>query len=333
MRTIINNENDPYYNLALEETLLKSETAPDMLVWLWQNRPAVIIGRHQNAREEVNIAAIRKRGIDVVRRISGGGAVYHDSGNVNFTFIAPARGKGEELFRRFTEPVIDALRSLGVPAEFTGRNDIVAGGKKISGNAQAYYRDRMFHHGTLLFDSDLATVGAVLNAAPDKIKSKGVKSVRSRVANIRTYLKEDITIEEFKSRLLSRLLATDDIQSREYRLSPAEEETARRLAADKYRTWEWNYGRSPAFETVKSGRFAGGKITFHLDIKAGKIAACHIGGDFFGKLEIAGLETALVGALFTPAAVAAVLDSVPLGDYLFNIAKEDILACLFNQTV
>src|SRR5690554_4111075 len=173
MYTISNYGSDPYYNLALEEYLLKSDKIPPNLVWLWQNRPAVIVGRNQNTVEEINLKVIKEKKIDVVRRISGGGAVYHDLGNINFTFITSALGNSEDLFRRFTEPVIAALREMGVPAVFSGRNDIVVNGKKISGNAQAYYQRRMYHHGTLLFDTDLDTVAAVLNVASDKISSKG----------------------------------------------------------------------------------------------------------------------------------------------------------------
>lgn len=333
MLTIINNENDPYYNLALEEWLLKSGDAPDALVWLWQNRSAVIVGRHQNATEEVNLALTEARGIDVVRRISGGGAVYHDFGNVNFTFTAPFRGQAEDLFRQFTAPVIAALRSFSVPAEFSGRNDIVVCGKKVSGNAQAYYRDRMFHHGTILFDSDLDAIDAVLNVAPDKIQAKGVKSVRSRVTNVRPFMREDITVSAFMERLLAYLLGTDDIEARTFRLAPEAEAEVRRLAAEKYRTWEWNHGHSPFYNVTKSARFAGGKVAFYLHVQDGLIASCRIRGDFFSKLDIEGLEAALTGVAFTPEAVGGVLTAVPLDDYIFNVSRDELIGCLFPSAV
>ncbi|MDD4388883.1 MAG: lipoate--protein ligase [Bacilli bacterium] len=330
MYTIINNSNNPYYNLALEEYLLKSETVPQELVWLWQNRPAVIVGRNQNTIEEINHTMIKEKGIDVVRRISGGGAVYHDLGNINFTFITSARDGSADLFRQFTAPVIAALRTVGVPAEFSGRNDIIVNNKKISGNAQAYYRDRMVHHGTILFDADLETVGAVLNVSMDKISSKGVKSVRSRVDNIKPYLKAAITIEDFKKILLQYLIQNQDITARTYRLGAADKAAIRGLVNTKYRTREWNYGQSPAFEMVRSGRFTGGKITFHINVKGGKIVGCRIFGDFFGKKDIEDLAAALLGVAFFPQALSNALDGFPLDEYLFNINKNDIINCLFN---
>jgi len=329
MYTISNYGSDPYYNLALEEYLLKSDKIPPNLVWLWQNRPAVIVGRNQNTVEEINLKVIKEKKIDVVRRISGGGAVYHDLGNINFTFITSALGNSEDLFRRFSEPVIAALREMGVPAVFSGRNDIVVNGKKISGNAQAYYQRRMYHHGTLLFDTDWDTVAAVLNVASDKLISKGIKSVRSRVDNIKPHLKKMISIDDFKNKLLVFLLKRNPGACL-YRLDAAEEAAVSRLANIKYRTWEWNYGQSPPFTTVRSGRYGGGKIAFYLNVKAGKIIDCRIYGDFFGKKDIVDLERALMGIAFSPEAVEKRLEGFPLEQYLFNIDKKDLADCLFS---
>jgi lipoate-protein ligase A len=182
---IINESVNPYYNLALEEYLLKETDPGDDLFMLWQNRPAIIVGRNQNTWDEINLDFVRKNNIAVVRRMTGGGAVYHDLGNLNFTFIARDRKESSAIldFARFARPVVDALRELGVPAEFSGRNDIVVDGAKVSGNAQYRYKDLVLHHGTLLFDSRIEDMVQALNVSKDKIASKGVASVRSRVAS------------------------------------------------------------------------------------------------------------------------------------------------------
>lgn len=329
MYTIENNINNPFYNLALEEYLLKSESVPGDIVWLWQNEPSVIIGRNQNTVEEINESLIREKGIHVARRLSGGGAVYHDFGNVNFTFISSSRKADPNIFRRFTMPVIAALRDLGVNADFSGRNDIVVDAKKISGNAQAYHKNRMFHHGTLLYEADLDIIAAVLNVAPDKISSKGVKSVRSRVDNIRPHMRTDMTTAEFKEHLLQSLLATKHIGKKVYALSEKEKTSVEALAEAKYRTRAWNYGESPVFELVKSGRCPGGKITFHINISRGKISACRIYGDFFGKEDIGNLAAALTGVYYTKEGIKEFLRNFPLADYVYNISGEDIMRCLF----
>src|SRR5690554_1895283 len=190
MYTIINRSTDPRYNLALEEYVLKYLDTTEDIILLWQNEPSVIIGRNQNTTEEINATYIKEHNIHVVRRISGGGAVYHDFGNLNFTFVTNNLRENLNNYRKFTEPVIQALNELGVPAEFSGRNDIVVEGKKISGNAQSYHKNRMFHHGTILFNANLEMVAKVLQVSADKIASKGIKSNRSRVTNILPYLKE-----------------------------------------------------------------------------------------------------------------------------------------------
>jgi len=329
MYTIVNNSKNPYYNLALEEYILKEKSYLGDFIWLWQNRPAVIIGRNQNAYEEINHQFIKEKEIDVVRRISGGGAVYHDMGNINFTFISKNINKSDNMFHQFTEPVISALRNLGVSAEFSGRNDIVVNNKKVSGNAQAYYQDRLYHHGTLLFDSDLDIIEQVLNVGFDKISSKGIKSVRSRVDNIKPYLKTKINIEDFKSYLISYLLGTKDIKQKLYCLNDEEQNKIKKLAEEKYQQWNWNYGRSPSFAFVKSGRFIGGKISFYLNVKKGLIIDCKIYGDFFGSKDIEELAKQFEGIEYSQLAFNKVLDRFPWKDYIYNITKEEIMNCLF----
>ena len=201
MIKIVNENTDPRINLAVEEYALNYLDPREDYAILWQNEPAVIIGRNQNTVAEVNAPYIKEHGIHVVRRLSGGGAVYHDFGNLNFTFIVDADKTVVSNFEYFTKPVIEALASLGVKAEFSGRNDITIDGQKFSGNAQYWSKDRLLHHGTILYNSDLSVVQEALNVKLDKIQSKGVKSVRSRVTNIFPHLPKPITIDEFKETL------------------------------------------------------------------------------------------------------------------------------------
>lgn len=329
MLTIINEKTDPRYNLALEEYVLKNLPKDNDYILLWQNEPSVIIGRNQNTIEEINYKYIKEHNIHVVRRISGGGAVYHDFGNLNYTFVTDNTKDNLNNFRKFTQPVIDALRALGVPAEFAGRNDIVVEGKKISGNAQSFWKGRMFHHGTILFDANLEVVQEALNVKIDKIESKGIKSVRSRVTNILPYLKEKMTVEQFEQHLLKFLLGTDDIESMVYCLTNEDLEKINQLKKEKYDTWKWNYGESPEFTVVKEKRYQGGKVSFKLNVIDGIIKDIRIYGDFFGKLDVKDIEEGLIGKLFKEDIIKEELTKFNLEDYFFNITLENLIDCLF----
>lgn len=329
MITIINKSKDPRFNLALEEYVLKYLPIKEDIVMLWQNEPSIIIGRNQNTIEEINASFVKKHNINVVRRISGGGAVYHDLGNLNFTFVTDSTKDNLNNFRKFTQPVIDALRVLGVPAEFAGRNDIVVEGKKISGNAQSFWKGRMFHHGTILFDANLEVVQEALNVKIDKIESKGIKSVRSRVTNILPYLKEKMTVEQFEQHLLKFLLGTDDIESMVYCLTNEDLEKINQLKKEKYDTWKWNYGESPEFTVVKEKRYQGGKVSFKLNVIDGIIKDIRIYGDFFGKLDVKDIEEGLIGKLFKEDIIKEELTKFNLEDYFFNITLENLIDCLF----
>ena len=265
MITIINKKTDPRYNLALEEYVLKNVPTSEDIVMLWQNEPAIIIGRNQNTIEEINVEYVKENNIHVVRRTSGGGAVYHDFGNLNYTFVTNNLKDNLNNYRKFTEPVINALVDLGVPAEFSGRNDIVVEGKKISGNAQSYFKNRMFHHGTILLNANLDDVAKMLQVKADKIESKGIKSIRSRVGNILPYIKGKMNMEEFINYLLVHILKTNTIEDKTYHLTEQDYQAIDKLMREKYMTWEWNYGESPEFSVVKEKRYAGGKLQFYLD--------------------------------------------------------------------
>lgn len=328
MKTIINDSKNPRFNLALEEYVLKYLDSDEDFVLLWQNDNSVIVGRNQNTFEEINDSIVKKYNVNVVRRITGGGAVYHDGGNLNFSFVTKMKDNLND-YKKFTAPVIEALNTLGVPAEFHGRNDIVVEDKKISGNAQSYHKQKMLHHGTILFDANLAFVAEVLNVKPDKIKSKGIKSNRARVTNIKPYLKETISMPEFKKTLLAYLLGTDNIQNHIYELTQADLTKIEELMAKRYNKWDWNFGENPDFTLEKSGRYPGGKVTFHLDIKAGKIKDVKIFGDFLGSKDITTLEDRLRGTVFSEEAIKPLMEKEPLDEYFFNITVDDIMHCLF----
>ncbi|WP_409345030.1 lipoate--protein ligase [Paenibacillus sp. MBLB4367] len=319
---------DPALNLALEEYALKHFPAGEDYLLFYINEPSIIIGKNQNTVEEINAAYVKDNGIHVVRRLSGGGAVYHDLGNLNFSFITNDDGKSFHNYRKFTEPVVKALHGLGVEAELTGRNDIQVGERKISGNAQYSTKGRMFSHGTLMFDSEIENVVSALNVNPEKIKSKGVKSIRSRVANISEFLREPLTVSEFRHKLLDSIFGGTDVP--EYKLSEADWEAVRKLADERYRNWDWNYGKSPAFNIRHTKRIEGvGTFDVRLDVKNGQIAEAAIYGDFFGALDSEAFAERLVGLKYDETAVRELLDSSDLTLYFGPITKEQWLELMF----
>lgn len=328
MINIINNSNDPRFNLALEEYALNELFPGEELAIIWQNEPTVVIGRNQNTIEEINEVYIKANGINVVRRLSGGGAVYHDLGNLNFTFIVPSQKNVVSNFKKFTKPVIAALQSLGVPAEFSGRNDITIEGKKFSGNAQYWSKDRLLHHGTILFNSDLSVVQEALQVKPEKLVSKGVKSVRSRVTNIYPYLKTPLEIEDFKRILLRYMLQGDE--HRNYELTSRDLRRIEELMETRYSQWSWNYGHSPAFALEKSQRFPGGQLNLKLNVKHGLITEMGIYGDFFGRKDVQELAKSLQGQPYEEDALRSFLARLPFAEYFLAISLDEFLECLFH---
>lgn len=317
---------DPRLNLALEEYLLRHVRVDEALLLFYINEPAVIIGRNQNTLEEIDPDYVKAHGIHVVRRLSGGGAVYHDLGNLNFSFITPGK-ENLHNFARFIEPVVDVLRDLGVSAELRGRSDIFADDKKISGNAQYASGGRMFSHGTLLFDTDLETMLKAINPRQVTIESKAVQSIRNFVTNIRELLPVESDIEQFKEALLRGIFGTADIPT--YDLSAAEWAQVRAMAAERYETWAWNVGRSPRFNMQKSEKLPVGKIDARIEVDKGRIRAVKFYGDFTGKRDVADLEETLVGVPYEPDALALALQDVDVAEYFGGLAKEDFLDLLY----
>lgn len=319
---------DPTLNLALEEYALLTLDLSDSYLLFYVNRPSIIIGKHQNTIEEIDADFVHQHDITVVRRISGGGAVYHDLGNLSFSFITRYTPQRFNNYAEFTGPVVEALRELGVPAERTGRNDIVVEGRKVSGNAQVVRGDRMFSHGTLLLDSNLDDVMRALKPKPGKVESKGIQSVRSRVANISEFLGAPLPMDDFRAALLAHLFpGGGPVPSHEF--SADDRRRVEDLANAKYRTWDWNYGESPPFNLQRTRRFPSGEIDVRLDVTDGIVRAVRVFGDFFSSREIADLERGLTGVRYRRADLADALRTAEAGAFVSGVSESDLLSLIF----
>jgi len=320
---------DPRINLALEEYALRNFGEAEDYLLFYINEPSIIIGRNQNTLEEINDEYVRENGIHVVRRASGGGAVYHDRGNLNFSFITNYKKENLNNFKKFTKPVIHVLQQMGVEAEMSGRNDLIVNNRKISGNAQFSTGKRMFSHGTLLFNSDLDEVTRTLDVKMNKIESKGHKSVRSRVANISEFIDEDIDIYEFRSRLLKGLFEERE-KFDSYRLTDEEWERVHELKDKKYGNWDWNFGSSPKFDIQRNKRFPIGEIDLRLDVERGYIENIKIYGDFFGVEPVADIENRLQGIRYEPFVLEQVVNKIDLEQYFGKIHEDDFLELIYG---
>ena len=318
---------DPAYNLAAEEYLLRHRR--EDIFYLWRNAPSIIIGKNQNAYSEIDVDYVREHGIKVVRRLTGGGAVFHDLGNINFTFIATQKEAGADVsFERFTRPVIEFLRSLGLDAAFSGRNDIQVSGYKISGNAQTRCGDRFMHHGTLLFGANMTDLSRALTVHPLKIQGKSIRSVRARVANISEFLAEPMEVTAFMDKLLAFVEAQYP-DGEAYAFTEADRTAIARLCEEKYAQWSWNFGENPAYSFQKTAKFDGGLIEVRMDIEGERIARIRIAGDFFGVAEMSELEAALTGVRHEQESIRAALAGVDLAAYLGGITAEQLLQTMF----
>ena len=318
---------DPSYNLAMEQYVFDCLPRDRMYFMLWQNDNAIIVGKYQNTISEINEEAVRERGIRVVRRLSGGGAVYHDLGNLNYSFITDAGDKESISMARFTHPVVEALKGLGLQAEASGRNDILVEGRKVSGTAQRLCGNRILHHGTLLFDANPDMVTGALQVDPEKFRSKSTKSVRSRVGNIRSFLPTDMTLEQFWGYLKS-CLCENGFETGE--LDKQELNRIRGLKREKYDTWEWNYGKSPKYDMTNRRRWSGGGLEVRAQIEEGRICALVFYGDFLAMRPLEDITSALEGCLMRREDVAAVLDGFPLNEYFGGISRQELLDTIFS---
>ena len=328
MITIETHSHSAFVNLAFEEYFLKSKDLDDDIIMLWQNEPAVVVGRFQNTLEEINQPFLNAHSIPVARRISGGGAVYHDLGNLCFSFILRDVSPGTMDASRYIRPVVNALVQLGIPVKVAGRNDLTIDGKKFSGNAMALHKNRLLFHGTLLFDTDLDMLGLVLKSASDKIESKAIKSVRSKVTNIKSYAAKDMDVLQFKQAL--KTIFFENEPQIEYQPNLEDQVEIQKLMENKYLSWDWIFGRNPATRVRSSCNFAGGKLEIELELDKGWLAACHIQSDVLDMPVIEEIELLLSNIRFTAQDIVRALEGIELENQLGSITKEELIRCMMN---
>lgn len=320
--------NKPEFNLACEEYFLRNYTEP--ILMLWQNEPTIVVGRFQNTLEEINEDFTKEKNINVIRRMTGGGAVYHDFGNLCYSFIVRGVEPENADFSVFAKPIVKALQELGLDAYTSGRNDILIDEKKISGTAMSLYKDSLLFHGTLLFDSDLSVLAEALRVNPLKIQSKSSKSVRSRVTNISAYLNEkQKDAKEFQVILKDKLyeaFAFSELELRDDDLAAIE-----KLAEEKYKSWEWNIGNNPQYSIKNCAKFDGGLLEINVDVQKGTIKDCLIRGDFLGLCSLTDLENALCDQKYEKDVVEKILQRFDIKKHFSGITMDEIIACMFGK--
>lgn len=313
------------FNIASEEHILNSY-AEDVFL-LYRNAPSIIVGRNQNTLAEINLPWVREHQIPVVRRLTGGGTVFHDLGNLNFSFIVNRSPDEESGFARYTAPVLLALQKLGVDARLEGRNDLTIQGLKFSGNARAVHSGKIQQHGTILFSSRIVDLSAALQANPLKFRDKAVKSVSSRVTNLSQHLPRPMELEELILLIQEQVLKMYP-EAREHAFSQTDDDAIRTLVKSKYDTWAWNFGRSPAYNHFHAIRCNAGTIEFYADVHRGRITALRVFGDFFGNRDISVFEAALSGLPHREEELLQALEALPLQEYFGPVTAADILSGL-----
>ena len=326
MLCIISPYTNPYFNLAAEEYLLKS--FQEDLFLLYRNRPSIVVGKHQNTLAEINLPFVQENEILVARRISGGGTVFHDLGNLNFAFFTS--GKEGELvdYKRVTTPIVEALKKMGLEVRLGKRNELLLKGLKISGTASHVFKQRVLHHGTLLFSSEMGKLSAALKSDKERFTDRAVKSVRSRVTNISDHLKESIDVEMFQERILAHMLQNFK-DARPYQLGRTDIVEIKALRDSKYSTWEWNFGYSPKYQFCRSISFKGGSLELHMNVVKGVIKELKIVGDFTSLRDIVLLEILLVGIIHDPETIRNKLSGVDVSNYIRGLENEELLMGMF----
>ena len=317
---------NPAFNLATEEFLLNNKS--EDCFYLYINDPSIIVGKYQNSLAEINVDYVKENNIIVIRRLSGGGAVFHDPGNLNFTFIMEDKEDKSVDFRKYTQPIIDVLQSLDVDAKFEGRNDMTIKGKKFSGNAKCYYNNKVLQHGTLLFNSTLPNLSQALKLNPLKYRDKAVKSISSRVTNITEHLTHELSLEEFESSIIKhvRTMYNDSVL---YELTDSDVEAINKLVDEKYGTWDWNFGNSPKYNFQKGIKTTGGHVEVNLEVYKGEIKEVKIFGDFFSPGDVGELEKLLVGMPHEREKIEKLLTCVGIENYMSNVTVDELVEGMF----
>ena len=324
---INSNSTSPYFNFALEEYLLTQKDLDDDEIFLfWRTNPTIMVGRYQNTFSEINEKYVRENNVNVVRRNSGGGTIYTDMGAWQFTFIEKNYKEEGISFDKFTGPIVEALQKQDVDAHFNSRNDLLIGNRKFSGNAQYRKDNAILHHGSILFNTDIQAMVESITVAEDKIIAKGIKSVRERVINISEVMKDNITSENFRDRMLDSLLKN----STTYTLTKEDIKSINKIQKEKFESWDWNYGKNPIFNISRYKRFNGGRVDFKLNVKKGIIKNCTIEGDFFLSGEISILEESFIDCKYVREDISKLLDTLDIENHFYKITKDDLLECIID---
>lgn len=325
-------------NLATEQYLMNSDQIKPPFMLFYIEDDCIIVGRNQNTLEEINQPYCEQHGVTVTRRLSGGGAMYQDLGNLCFSFVVPADEVRFGDFKDLVKPVVDALHEMGCTgAEVTGRNDIVVDGKKFSGNAMYTRAGKTFSHGTLMYNVNTDAVSHALHVPQDKIASKGIKSVRSRVTNIMPYLKpeyQNLTTMQFRDELIKKIYQTDSLaeaQQNEYELTAEDNAAIDALEQKLYQNWDWVYGKSPEFTVKKRQHFTSGTIDARFLVEAGQVKSLKIYGDFFGTGDVHDVEGALTGLKYDPVVLKQALNKLDLTKYFMGIPHDDVVKLIAEQ--
>ncbi len=326
MLCIYHESTDPFFNVATDEYILKH--LQEDCFMLWRNDNAIIVGQYQNTLAEINYDYVKEHNIAVVRRLSGGGAVYHDLGNLNFSFTETGKDSSLSDFEKFTKPIIDVIRELGVDAKFEGKNDLMIEGKKFSGNAAHIHKNKILHHGTILFSSEMRNVSEALRINPVKYVDKAVKSIPKRVTNVSEHLKQPISLEAFTKKLMNHVLANYP-GARLYEFTAEDIKQIQKLRDEKYSTYEWNFGKSPEYNFKKAIRTQGGVLEMNLEVKNGTIEKLKIFGDFFSEKGIEEIESALQNILHEEQAIRTALAPFQIEKHFKNISEDDLVAAMF----
>lgn len=326
MKFLRSQSNNPYFNLAMEEYFLKN--FDDEMLIIWQNEPTVVIGRNQNAASEIFLQVAQQNKINIVRRETGGGAVYHDLGNINFSLIVNCDSEKPYSYEYFLQPIINVLKSYNVDVNLSGRNDLQIGDKKISGNAQTIYKNRMLHHGTLLFNSDLTVMPTILNPSKSKLQTKGIKSVLSRVGNISDFLNNSKTKDDFISDIKLEFLKDRNISS--YILNENELKAIIDLQKSKYETWDWIFGKSPEANFKKQKKLSFGDLNVNLQIENGKIVNCKLYTDALLMFPIELVENLFINEKYDIYNLKNIIDNIIQKGYFSVVDKEELLATFID---
>jgi len=326
MLCIVSPHTDPYFNLASEEYLLKCRSEEVFL--LYRNSPVIVVGKHQNTLAEINLSFVQQQAIPVARRISGGGTVFHDLGNLNFAFITNEK-EGELVnYKKATKPVIEAMSHMGLDVQLGKRNELLLNGLKISGTASHVYKQRALHHGTLLFSSQMEHLVNALKTGDSSFADRAVKSVRSRVTNIRDHLVEPMEMDEFQTRLFEAVSSELD-GAVHYQYTTDDQKEIRKLSETRFSTWEWNFGYSPKYQFTKSLLFDTGRVDLHMNVEKGIIREVKIEGDFISEKGIRSLEELITGSIHDPETLRSRLSAIELQAYISGMKNEEFLSLMF----